>query len=551
MIVSKTSAEGFLGKKLEGLGGGRRSYYVLSADGSKNLGGPYTREKAVKRLQQVEYFKRNPSENVPADTVLYAQVVSEARRKFDVWPSVYASSWVVREYKKRGGRYVNPLMGLDKWYAEQWVDLGRSIDSQGHVRVWVQCGRPLASQGKYPKCVPLAKAKSMTPKQRLSAVRRKRLAESSASRRKGRKPIMVRTLKENPERKKLYIYANQASRKVAARALECRKELPKSKRGGLDPMQAYEEGVGSGVLRARDIVAGKRVNAYQVKAFFDRHRGNYLKAKAAGKRWEDSKILQAWDLWGGEPMRKQVEAAVRKDRRSNPRPFFDRPHRWDEVLISKGGKKLTRKQILDYYKRNEKKIWPFLDGQTVMVILAVKRNEFVRRRHGADNRFIKLTKLKGIDDPNSFEYWIHRRVVEFHPTLTSKTTPILWLDLDMHTTKGDKARKKLITKMKREIPKLKKVFREMGVRRVHVYSSGTTGGIHLEGDLEHPKGVDALRRRFTKRLAEVFEDDDTFTTGLAKSGQIRLDTTTLHKLGSLRAPYSMTVMGAVKKPINS
>ncbi len=33
-------------------------YRVVSEHGGKNLGGPYkTREQAVKRLQQVEYFK--------------------------------------------------------------------------------------------------------------------------------------------------------------------------------------------------------------------------------------------------------------------------------------------------------------------------------------------------------------------------------------------------------------------------------------------------------------------------------------------------------------
>ena len=35
-------------------------YYVKSADGSKNLGGPYnTRAEALKRLRQVEYFKHH------------------------------------------------------------------------------------------------------------------------------------------------------------------------------------------------------------------------------------------------------------------------------------------------------------------------------------------------------------------------------------------------------------------------------------------------------------------------------------------------------------
>lgn len=35
-----------------------KGYHVKSENGSKNLGGPYkTRAQAVKRLQQVEYFK--------------------------------------------------------------------------------------------------------------------------------------------------------------------------------------------------------------------------------------------------------------------------------------------------------------------------------------------------------------------------------------------------------------------------------------------------------------------------------------------------------------
>lgn len=41
----------------------------------------------------------------PTDKKKYASVVAAAKRKFDVWPSAYASSWVVREYKKRGGKY--------------------------------------------------------------------------------------------------------------------------------------------------------------------------------------------------------------------------------------------------------------------------------------------------------------------------------------------------------------------------------------------------------------------------------------------------------------
>ena len=28
-----------------------------------------------------------------------------AKRKFKVWPSAYASAWLVKTYKKRGGKY--------------------------------------------------------------------------------------------------------------------------------------------------------------------------------------------------------------------------------------------------------------------------------------------------------------------------------------------------------------------------------------------------------------------------------------------------------------
>jgi hypothetical protein len=67
------------------------------------------------------------------------------------------------------------------------------------------------------------------------------------------------------------------------------------------------------VARARDIIAGKKVNAYQVKAFFDRHRQNYLNAKMKGLKPEESRAIQAWLIWGGEPLRKQAEREVAKD----------------------------------------------------------------------------------------------------------------------------------------------------------------------------------------------------------------------------------------------
>jgi hypothetical protein len=41
----------------------------------------------------------------PKNQALYNRIKAEAKRKFKVWPSAYGSSYLVREYKKRGGTY--------------------------------------------------------------------------------------------------------------------------------------------------------------------------------------------------------------------------------------------------------------------------------------------------------------------------------------------------------------------------------------------------------------------------------------------------------------
>jgi hypothetical protein len=44
--------------------------------------------------------------SVPTDQKLYSQVKSEAKSKFgDDYPSAYASAWIVKTYKSRGGKY--------------------------------------------------------------------------------------------------------------------------------------------------------------------------------------------------------------------------------------------------------------------------------------------------------------------------------------------------------------------------------------------------------------------------------------------------------------
>jgi len=74
--------------------------------------------------------------------------------------------------------------GLRKWVKERWVDIG-APKKDGKYQ---PCGRSKGSKRKYPKCVPIAKAKSMSTSQKASAVRRKRAAGNP-----GGKPTNVKT----------------------------------------------------------------------------------------------------------------------------------------------------------------------------------------------------------------------------------------------------------------------------------------------------------------------------------------------------------------------
>ena len=78
--------------------------------------------------------------------------------------------------------------GLAKWFKQDWVDIGSKKKGGGFAK----CGRSKQKKDakrKYPKCVPRAKAASMTESQRRSAVSRKRSKAQGV----GGKPTNVKT----------------------------------------------------------------------------------------------------------------------------------------------------------------------------------------------------------------------------------------------------------------------------------------------------------------------------------------------------------------------
>ena len=112
---------------------------------------------------------------LPADSRLYERVKSEAKKRFSVWPSAYASGWLVKEYKRRfkeqHGSHSSPYQAskkdkrehlhLTRWFQEDW----RNVCERDDAGNYVPCGRRVAaSTEKYPYCRPRYRVSNQTPK---------------------------------------------------------------------------------------------------------------------------------------------------------------------------------------------------------------------------------------------------------------------------------------------------------------------------------------------------------------------------------------------------
>jgi len=158
--------------------------------------------------------------SIPLDKNLYDKIKKITKKKFKVWPSAYASGWLVREYKKNGGKYKKTTVSyprkspkkspkksprkstkkstkrkstkkstkrkstkrkstrkstkkstkrkstkrknisdLSRWFQEEWIDVCKLPDI-------VPCGRKNlhTSSRKYPYCRPLHKISSRSPR---------------------------------------------------------------------------------------------------------------------------------------------------------------------------------------------------------------------------------------------------------------------------------------------------------------------------------------------------------------------------------------------------
>ena len=123
------------------------------------------------------------------DKDLHQQAIATAKNKFKVWPSAYASAYMVKLYKElykrkhgsSGGAFNNKdgeevhADDLEQWFKEEWVRIGANGEILG------ECGGREEKEGK-PKCLPKAKAEAMSNEERQTIVARKRKSDPNPER---------------------------------------------------------------------------------------------------------------------------------------------------------------------------------------------------------------------------------------------------------------------------------------------------------------------------------------------------------------------------------
>ena len=108
--------------------------------------------------------RRKSKSPEPTNPRLYEKIKGEIKRKVKAWPSAYASGMLVKEYKKKGGKYAGAKpsnsTGLTRWFDEKWINVCRLPKK-------VPCGRPNTNirdwKKKYPYCRPSKKIAKGTP----------------------------------------------------------------------------------------------------------------------------------------------------------------------------------------------------------------------------------------------------------------------------------------------------------------------------------------------------------------------------------------------------
>ena len=217
----------------------------------------------------------------------------------------------------------------------------------------------------------------------------------------------------------------------------------------------------------------------------------------------------------------------------------------DETLVDGDHAKLTKSEILDFYMspKVRRKIMEQITGRPVMLIQH-HGDPVVRRKNPSGEQIVIEEGAKGQDDPSDYLTWVSRHTVEFHP-VHGEEVDHLYVDID---PKGNVPWEKTKDITKGVASLLRKEQDVKGARIV--YSGGR--GFYVKAPLQQPIKVDKARERLKRILEPITKEVPSVTLGIPGPSQIRLDVSTLHQGGSLRAEYSINgKTGLVSIPVTN
>jgi hypothetical protein len=247
----------------------------------------------------------------PINKSLYKKVKKMADKKFSSKTGIYKSSWIVKEYKRLGGRYSGKKPnvkspGLKRWYKEKWIDLNRPIrNSKGKIVGYRPCGRPnLKSKNKYPLCRPSKRITFKTPRTY------KQISDKSITKAKREKSRIRNSgnIKFGGGESRSQYHGKKSS--VMVKVPENVKKVAvysfKLKRLG------FGGGIETGWKRAKQLATKDSIPIEDLKymrAWFARHiyasYPTYKKWMNAGRpkdsSWHRRHGIISWLIWGGDP----------------------------------------------------------------------------------------------------------------------------------------------------------------------------------------------------------------------------------------------------------
>lgn len=280
----------------------------------------------------------------PRDKALYNYVKQLATKKFKSKSGIYRSSWIVREYKKRGGKYIGKKTsssGLKRWYKEKWIDLNRPIrNSKGKIIGYKSCGRPKikGSKAKYPLCRPSKKINRYTPRT-YKSISSKSIskAKREKSKIKHRGNIKFGAGRDLEKKRKISLktfiekrqdYMKRKNNKISqlgngktrsqyhGRKSKVMIKVPKNvKNVALYSFKLKKMGFGGGIetgwKRAKQLATREAIpieDLRYMRAWFARHLyasyPSYKQWKKAGRpkdpKWHKKHGIISWLIWGGD-----------------------------------------------------------------------------------------------------------------------------------------------------------------------------------------------------------------------------------------------------------